>query len=564
MKSRIIFILITTILFSCSENKYERLFELSKKNDFVELTKLLNNNKLILDTIDNFGFSPLGYAVKNQNIEMINLLLKNGANVNFYKTLYSSPFYLALESSRTYSSIDSEEYHLTNDEIFNEIFANSKIIGIKNEIIKIIASNELVVDKNNDDGKFVVELMREIDDYDLRKLTFTTVIEDTIEIKKRQLNIIKYEKEREEREIKYKKERQIRLVSNPNIRRNNNAITFNVANVELAKNNLQEKSYMWAIQSRPIKRIEYCNKENYTLVPTYSHPFVNAVEYAYADHRPLILSPDIVWLLICQGFSKHIEVNNAKFRDRIVDFQGKKRIDVVRNDFIRGQTDSLWQEIIIEFTEKTMQNVVDTSLYNTIVHSFSTTTNKELIAFDITFLEINRHYFDYTFWACGIPEITLEGTTEDWIWIRQNIETLKDYELDWWVDKLIPIIDEFVNASNGNIDLKFWSEIYRKDQFCNHEITGWFTKFFPYIRKGNKLLKNPLLLKEPVFNEEMMFFEGAIENENFPSGLSIADFRFIDRDSSITNLSFVAGFVGIKQDKKTKALKPEINWLITD
>ena len=46
-----------------------------------------------------------------------------------------------------------------------------------------------------------------------------------------------------------------------------------------------------------------------------------------------------------------------------------------------------------------------------------------------------------------------------------------------------------------------------------------------------------------VFNEEMMFFEGAIENENFPSGLSNADFRFIDRDGSVTNLSFVAGFI---------------------
>jgi hypothetical protein len=288
---------------------------------------------------------------------------------------------------------------------------------------------------------------------------------------------------------------------------------------------------------------------------------MKALQFAYADHRPIIISPDMIWLLFCQGFSKHIELNSEKYRNRIVNFEGKKEILVVRNDFVFGKTDSIWHEVVREFSLRSKDHIIDKKMHSTVVHEFSTTTEKELLAFDITFLEINKHYFDYTFWACGIPEITVEGTTQDWQWIRDNVEYFKDYDLSWWIDELIPIIDQFVNASKGDIDLNFWSKIYRYDEFCNKEITGWGTKFFPYLRKGSDYFKNPLLFHEPI--DKGMYFEHAIENENFTSGLSNVDFKFIDHSKEEHKLRFVGGFVGIKQDKKTKALRPEINWMVT-
>ncbi|KAH0802665.1 DUF4419 domain-containing protein [Histomonas meleagridis] len=53
---------------------------------------------------------------------------------------------------------------------------------------------------------------------------------------------------------------------------------------------------------------------------------------AYKRHYPFTLSPDIVWLLILQGFSRHINNNSEKFRSSFVDFQGKKELCVDRTD----------------------------------------------------------------------------------------------------------------------------------------------------------------------------------------------------------------------------------------
>lgn len=43
---------------------------------------------------------------------------------------------------------------------------------------------------------------------------------------------------------------------------------------------------------------------------------------AYADHRPFVLSPDMIWLLISQGFARHINANQESMRNELVDFSG--------------------------------------------------------------------------------------------------------------------------------------------------------------------------------------------------------------------------------------------------
>jgi len=38
--------------------------------------------------------------------------------------------------------------------------------------------------------------------------------------------------------------------------------------------------------------------------------FFNGMYSAYAEHRPFVLSPDMIWLLISQGFSRHVNANS--------------------------------------------------------------------------------------------------------------------------------------------------------------------------------------------------------------------------------------------------------------
>lgn len=40
------------------------------------------------------------------------------------------------------------------------------------------------------------------------------------------------------------------------------------------------------------------------------HPFFNGMYKAYADHLPFVISPDMIWLLISQGFARHVTNNS--------------------------------------------------------------------------------------------------------------------------------------------------------------------------------------------------------------------------------------------------------------
>jgi hypothetical protein len=536
-------IFISFCLFSCNEDKQQKLFEFSRTDNFEDLERLVSKHNLKLDTLDNMGYSPLSYAVLNQNVKMVKFLIQKGATVNYYKNYKLSPFYLSVKNEK--GMTDCKKFDYT----------------AQNEIIKFIFDNGLVIDKNTVNGRAVYQIIKDVNDSEYRELIYSKVIEDYLEIKNEILRKEAYYEKHKKLIAEYNKKKRVKIVSNPVILIEKGKVTFKLHNVKPAGYPLWETDYLRAVKQRNLYSIEYCNSQNYKLVPCNIHPFARAVQLAYDEHRPLVISPDVIWLMILQGFSTHIELNKAKYQYSLVDFEGIKRIDIKRDDFVRGKTDTLWKDIIPEFTSEIRKHIVDTSMYSRVVHSFTTSTSKELLAYEITFLEINKHYFDYHFWACGIPEITLEGTVEDWKWIRQNIEVFRKFDLSWWIDKLIPILDQFLETSKGYVDHEFWSSIYRYDEMCGAEITGWFAKFFPYIRKGTKeMVKNPLVLKEPVYNG--LLYAGAIENENFTSGLSYVDFTFHDRNNQTSKMCFVSGFVGIMQDKETKALSPEINWLI--
>ena len=47
------------------------------------------------------------------------------------------------------------------------------------------------------------------------------------------------------------------------------------------------------------------------------HPLVEAVHFAFSQHRHLILSPHENWLVIAQGFSHHISANAESLRPRL-------------------------------------------------------------------------------------------------------------------------------------------------------------------------------------------------------------------------------------------------------
>lgn len=87
------------------------------------------------------------------------------------------------------------------------------------------------------------------------------------------------------------------------------------------------------------------------------HAFFNGLHCAYAEHRPFVLSPDMIWLLILQGFANHIKNNSEKLRHLFVNFEGKLTL-VVQDDRIDiDNLDSPWELIFPEFTDKIKQHI---------------------------------------------------------------------------------------------------------------------------------------------------------------------------------------------------------------
>src|SRR4051812_17009138 len=113
--------------------------------------------------------------------------------------------------------------------------------------------------------------------------------------------------------------------------------TFAVSDVPPAETSLDEVAYRDAVEMLLGGRIEACPSRLHTsLVPCRYHPFVHAVHLAFDGHRRLPISPDHVWVLVCQGFAAHVNANAEALRRRFVSFEGKQKITVWREHFVKG------------------------------------------------------------------------------------------------------------------------------------------------------------------------------------------------------------------------------------
>jgi hypothetical protein len=60
-----------------------------------------------------------------------------------------------------------------------------------------------------------------------------------------------------------------------------------------------------------------------------------------------------------------------------------------------------------------------------------------------------------------IPQVTIEGTPDDWQRIHASVKVLATYGLEWWVSRLRSILDEFVLAAERHPTQEFWKAIYK-------------------------------------------------------------------------------------------------------
>lgn len=273
---------------------------------------------------------------------------------------------------------------------------------------------------------------------------------------------------------------------------------------------------------------------------------------AYADHRPFVLSPDMIWLLINQGFAQHVNANHESLRKYFVNFSGKESLIVQSHKKLKDPS-LLWEEIFPQFTEQ-IRKEVGGHLVETLTCNFSTTTSLEKTVSEITIMETVKSYFEFItiMIVCGIPEITLEGTPQDWEKVLNKARGLKEYKLEWWISQLEPLLEEFVKASKGTVNQEFWRNMFKchspKSCGAPEIFDGWIIKFFPYDNEGKR--NN---LKQIVGRKKL------------PSEIVKVDLKYIEayNDTVIeTPLELWSGFIGLKQNNENFTLRPQIGWMV--
>ncbi|HVK76083.1 MAG TPA: DUF4419 domain-containing protein [Kofleriaceae bacterium] len=223
------------------------------------------------------------------------------------------------------------------------------------------------------------------------------------------------------------------------------------------------------------------------------HPLLAAVHHAFVEHRPLVLSPDAVWLTIAQGVARHVRLHAETLRPRLVRHVESKTLEVR----VLGLPDegTQWAEVVASF-RALIAGELGAGLARLLTCDFSTTGPADRTASEIVLMDAMSPYFDYQVSiVCGIPSITLLGSPADWRKIRARIDVIAELELAWWTSSLAPIADRLVAAAEGRPDPEFFRAIYKPQPAYGWDlIPGWIARLYPYVgRAGAYDQRNPLL-----------------------------------------------------------------------
>jgi hypothetical protein len=171
--------------------------------------------------------------------------------------------------------------------------------------------------------------------------------------------------------------------------------------------------------------------------------------------------------------------------------------------------------------------------------------------------------------VCGIPEITLEGTADDWQRMRDRLEVLATYDLDWWISRLAPILDQFTAAAKGHPDREFWKAIYKPEKAYATELaTGRITDLFLYIGDPPNRRRNHVLNVQRrdwlLHDSSKPLVKVGVGLNSFPCGLSRAPVRVQYPDNSKKEIDLMGGFFGVSQHPEDNALSPIISWSVVE
>jgi hypothetical protein len=222
---------------------------------------------------------------------------------------------------------------------------------------------------------------------------------------------------------------------------------------------------------------------------------IAAFALAYDHHLPLRLSLDVLWLSIVQAVSQWVNL-----RDHGANSEKYRSVFVAHADNINLQVEvpAAWQvnrklidwaAVVSQLGAMTAEHVRG-GIVEACAPQFSTTNAASAVACSIAVLDIVKTYFNYNMISkCGLGEVELAGTAEDWIALRTRATNLQSAlgevgaVLAPWFTQLDGTLAELAATAGGRApDRRFWQHAYSKETRRGSGggtfLSGWFLHFF--------------------------------------------------------------------------------------
>ena len=280
--------------------------------------------------------------------------------------------------------------------------------------------------------------------------------------------------------------------------------------------------------------------------------FVYAATNAYNGHHNLVLRPDDVWIAITTQFASYVNGNAEELRKHFVHHEGKKAL-VVSQTATLGTAD--YAKLSEQMVTELRKNIKDASLVDWILPKFTTTHYNDTIVGSIVFMSSMKKYFEMKFMLlCGLPQVTLLGTPEDWKQICGKVSYLEQFGgvCSKWVKMLGPVVQKIYESSLGEIDVNFWQRICHNTGGGSgpRYLSGWITVFCVFNDKG--------IWQGDVPNDDKDYIK--IDTNNIPPGYATVPIAIDDNGTEHKALMFAGHMTKTCIDDTT--LAPQLSWAI--
>ena len=300
------------------------------------------------------------------------------------------------------------------------------------------------------------------------------------------------------------------------------------------------------------------NQRSNVMWPKTANGLIDTIFTGYDNHIPLKFRPDDIWLAILISFGKYVNSNSESFKSKLVNHNGTKNISVFFDQFNeKNDWLDLTSKIMNEIKLNTKQDIIDWA-----IPTFTTTTDKDRLIANISLMSGLRKFFSSSgCQCCGLTEVTLEGTLNDWKELVIKAQKLCDFDdviLTEWAKLLVPILEEFCNAYEGIVREDFWQRICtNKSRGSGGEkkFRGWFMVFAPFSHEGKYIL-NPYdqVQKDNIYAD--------IDDDEVGNAYCDIDVSITDSFNQTHIFILFGGILFTEYDKQNNILIPSVDYMI--